>query len=122
MTVRVNPEQGFQHTFAQVRGAILATVSVDEADRIAGAWRIASQEVDSSILMVRVYRRVLAEADEMLTPTVRLHSESDVARAARLLPWQLAVYLGHVRTISETEATMKARGIRFALSSDDWNA
>lgn len=87
--------------------------------RIAEAWRISSQEVGEAIRFVKQYRRVVDERDEMLTPTIRVHSPA-VERCEKLLPWALSVYLGHVRTISETEAEMEARGMAFARSSFAW--
>lgn len=88
--------------------------------RISDAWRISSQEVGEALRFVRQYQKVIAEADEMLTPTVRVHSPAYVEQCAKRLPWALSVYLGHVRRISDCEAEMEARGMAFARSSYAW--
>ena len=88
--------------------------------RIAEAWRISSQEVSEATRFVKLYRRVIDEHDEMLARTVRVHSQADVERCEKLLPWALSVYLRHVKTISETEAEMEARGMAIARSSFAW--
>lgn len=107
-------------TFQAVRGAIL-TISADEADRLATAWRISQQEVRDSLRSIQTYQQIIAERDDMLTATIRLHKPADIELAERRLPWALSVYLGHVRIISETEHEMTKRGIRFAASSDHWS-
>lgn len=106
--------------FQAVRGAILAATAPNETERIAGAWRIASQDIASDIITVRGFLRVIAEQDEMLTATVRVHRPEYVDYCVKALPWALSEYLRNVKTISETEAAMEARCIPFARSSDAW--
>lgn len=110
-------------TFPQMRNAIRAVVSVDEADRLSSAWRIASQDITSDIIHVRAYLKVISERDDRL-PGGRwpVHSPAYVEICEKRLPWQLSAYLGNLKTISETQATMDALGIPYALSSDDWSA
>lgn len=107
-------------TFPQMRNAILAAVSVDEADRLSSAWRIASQDITSDIIHVQAYLKVISERDERLPGGWRVHSPTYVEICEKRLPWQLSSYLGNLRTISETEAAMTAAGIPFARSSDAW--
>lgn len=108
-------------TFPQMRNAIHAAVSVDEADRIASAWRIASQDIASDIINVRACLKVIAEKNDRLPGGNWLvHSPAYVEICEKRLPWQLSVYLGNLKTISETQAAMDERGIPYALSSDDW--
>ncbi len=59
-------------------------------------------------------------AAEMLTPTIRVHHPDYVEQCRKRLPWQLSLYLEHVKTISNCEAEMEARGMAFAKSSDAW--
>lgn len=108
-------------TFPQVRNAIRATVSVDEADRLSSAWRIASQDIASDIIHVRAYLKVIAERNDRLPGGNWLvHSPAYVEICEKRLPWQLSVYLENLKTISKTEAEMIERGIPFARSSDAW--
>jgi hypothetical protein len=88
--------------------------------QISNAWRVASQEVADNIRFVRQYRKVIAEAGERLSTGKLLHSAAYVDQCAKRLPWQLSIYLGHVRTISECEAKMDAIGMAYAKSSDAW--
>ncbi|AZO11199.1 hypothetical protein EJ074_20480 [Mesorhizobium sp. M3A.F.Ca.ET.080.04.2.1] len=99
------------------------TPAADAYDsRIADAWRISSQDVGEAIRFVRQSLKVIAETDEMLTPTVRLHSAAFVDQCRKRLPWELSLYLEHVRRVSECEAEMEARGMPFARSSHAWEA
>lgn len=108
-------------TFPQMRNAIRAVVSVDEADRLASAWRIASQDIASDIIHVRAYLKVIAEKNDRLPGGNWLvHSPTYVEICEKRLPWQLSVYLENLKTISTTEAEMIERGIPFARSSDAW--
>ncbi|RWK12165.1 hypothetical protein [Mesorhizobium sp.] len=90
--------------------------------RIADAWRISSQEVGEAIRVVRQSLKVITEADEMLLPNVPVHRPAFVEQCRKRLPWELSLYLEHVRRISETEAEMEARGMAFARSSYAWGA
>lgn len=89
---------------------------------LADAWRISSQDVANCIRFVRQYLKVIAERDEVLLPKMRLHSVAYVEQCEKLLPWQMSLYLHHVRNISECEAKMDALGMAYAISSDDWRA
>lgn len=91
-------------------------------DRIATTWRHNLRELANDILFIRQHQKTIAEADEMLTATIRLHKLSSVERARKLLPWRLSLYLEHVKAVSLAEAKMDALGIEYALSSDDWRA
>lgn len=108
-------------TFPQMRNAIRAAVSIDEADRLSSAWRIASQDITSDIIHVRAYLKVINERDERLPGGWRVHSPAYVEICEKRLPWQLSAYLGNLKTISETEFAMEQRGIPFARSSDAWS-
>lgn len=108
------------HTFTGARHLILTLAAMHEADQIAAAWRVASQDVASDIIQVRGFLKVVAERDEMLVPGVPVHRPAYVDYCVKALPWALSLYLGNVRTISECEAAMTARGIPFAQSSDAW--
>jgi hypothetical protein len=83
-------------------------------------WRINSQDVDDSIRFCRQYMRTVAEADVMLTPTVRKHRADTVEHARKLLPWRLSLYLEHVKAISLAEAAMDQAGVNYVKSSDAW--
>lgn len=108
-------------TFPQMRRAIRAMVSVDEADRLSSAWRIASQDIASDIIHVRAYLKVIAEKNDRLPGGHwPVHSPAYVEICEKRLPWQLSVYLENLKTISTTEAEMIERGIPFARSSDAW--
>ncbi|MGX5805342.1 hypothetical protein ACWGS9_29510 [Bradyrhizobium sp. Arg314] len=61
-------------------------------ERIASAWRISSQEVGEAIRFVRQSVKVIAEADGMLTPTIRLHRPAYVEQCRKRLPWELSLY------------------------------
>lgn len=108
------------HTLTAFRSAILSTRDMDERDRLCSAWRIAAQDVADGLRFIAQYRRIIAEADEMLTPTIRLHKPADVERAIRYLPWRLSLYLEHVKAVSIAEQRMTEAGIAFAKSSDAW--
>lgn len=109
-------------TFPQMRNAIRAMVSVDEADRLSSAWRIASQDIASDIIHVRAYMKVIAEKNDRLPGGHwPVHSPAYVEICEKRLPWQLSAYLGNLKTISETEFAMEQRGIPFARSSDAWS-
>lgn len=90
--------------------------------RLGDAWRINCQDVAESIRCCRQYMRVIAEADEMLTSTVRLHRVDTVEQARKLLPWRLSLYLEQVKRVSLAEAEMDAIGMAYAVSSDGWRA
>ncbi|TGQ89423.1 hypothetical protein EN828_10280 [Mesorhizobium sp. M2D.F.Ca.ET.185.01.1.1] len=109
-------------TFRQVRNAVRSMVSADEAERLASAWRIASQDIASDIIHIRASMKVIAERNDRLPGGNWLvHSPAYVEICEKRLPWQLSIYLGNLRTVSETEAAMDAAGIPFARSSDAWS-
>lgn len=91
-------------------------------ERIASAWRISSQEVGECIRFVRQSMKVIAEADEMLTATIHLHRPAYVEACRKRLPWELSLYLEHVKRVSQCEAEMEARGMRYARSSFAWGS
>jgi hypothetical protein len=103
---------------AQIDFVIAAPFDV----RIGDAWRISMQDITDCIRFVRQYRKVIAERDEMLTATIRLHKPSYVEHCEKLLPWTLSLYLEHVRNILQCEAKMDAIGMAYARSSDAWEA
>ncbi|TPM53241.1 hypothetical protein FJ959_22175 [Mesorhizobium sp. B2-2-4] len=91
-------------------------------ERLGNTWRHNLSAVRDDLLMIRQHQKTIAEADEMLTPTVRLHSVGYVEHARKLLPWRLSLYLEHVKAVSLAEAKMDAIGMEYAASSDDWRA
>jgi len=102
------------------RDGLIAALTQKPSQGLGDVWRINSQEVGESILFCRQYMRTIAEADVMLTPTVRKHRADTVERARKLLPWRLSLYLGHVKAISLAEAEMDEAGVAYAKSSDAW--
>lgn len=86
------------------------------------AWAGNCRSVVEAIRFCRQYAKVISERDERLSTGRLVHSEAYIAQCERLLPWQLSVYLGHVRAVSEAEAKMDAIGMAYAISSDDWRA
>lgn len=104
----------------QTLAAISLTLDTGAADRVATAWRYSLREVAEHILSIQQHRKVIAERDEMLTPTVRLHSPKYVGYARQQIARRLPLYLAAVRRATEAEQTMTLHGIPFAKSSDAW--
>src|SRR4029079_18873331 len=97
-------------------------LSLDQRERVAGAWRMASQDIADDIRFIRQYLKVIAEKDERLSTGALVHSRAYVEACAGWLPQTVARYLRHLRQITECELAMAAAGIRFALSSYAWEA
>jgi hypothetical protein len=102
------------------RNSLIAALTPKPSQGLGDVWRVNSQEVGDSIRFCRQYMRTIAEADVMLTPTVRKHRADRVEQARKLLPWRLSLYLEHVKAISLAEAAMDQAGVDFAKSSDAW--
>lgn len=109
-------------TLDLTRDGLITALRVKPSPGLGDVWRINSQEVAESIRFCRQYMRTIAQADEMLTPTVRLHRADTVDQARKLLPWRLSLYLEQVKAISLAEAAMDDAGVAYAVSSDDWRA
>lgn len=97
-------------------------LSLDQRERVAGAWRMASQDIADDIRFIRQYLKVIAEKDERLSTGTLVHSRAYVEACADWLPQTVARYLRHLRQITECELVMTEAGIRFALSSYAWEA
>ncbi|ESZ38190.1 hypothetical protein X732_19755 [Mesorhizobium sp. L2C066B000] len=97
-------------------------MSFDQCERLAGAWRMASQDIADDIRFIRQYLKVVAEKDERLSTGTLVHSRAYVEACAGWLPQTVTRYLRHLRQITECELAMTAAGIRFALSSYAWEA
>jgi hypothetical protein len=108
--------------FADLSRPFISTASSDRRQRLAGAWRIASQDIAEDIRFIRQYLKVIAEKEERLSTGVLVHSRAYVEACASWLPETVARYLRTLRQITECELAMTAAGIRFALSSDAWEA
>ena len=100
----------------------LVELEFAQRERVAGAWRMASQDIADDIRFIRQYLKVIAEKDEMLSTGTLVHSRAYVEACAGWLPQTVARYLRHLRQITECELVMTAAGIRFALSSYAWEA
>lgn len=108
-------------SFATFATAIPLALDADAADRVATAWRFSLREVAEHVAAISQHRKTIAERDEMLTPTVRLHSPKYVGYCRQQIARRLPLYLAAVRRVSEAEQTMTLHGIAFAKSSDAWS-
>jgi len=99
---------------------LLPPLSLDQRERVAGAWRMASQDIADDIRFIRQYLKVIAERNERLSTGTLVHGGAYVEACAAWLPETLARYLRNLRLISECEGAMIAAGVRFARSSDAW--
>ena len=112
------------HTAAQSVFADLArplTFDAGAQDRLGTAWRHSVREVADHILFIKQHQKTIAERDEMLTTTVRLHSPKYVGHCRQQLAYRLPLYLAAVRRVTEYEDRMSAIGMAFARSSDAWS-
>lgn len=109
-------------SFQTFASAIPLVLDAGAADRVATAWRYSLREVAEHILSIRQHQKTIAERDEMLTPTLRLHSPKYVGYCRQQIARRLPLYLAAVRRVSEAEQTMDLHGIAFAKSSDAWEA
>jgi hypothetical protein len=105
-------------THATFENAI--TLDVLSADRIATTWRHNLRALASDLLFIEQHQKTIAEADEMLTSTIRVHKPATVERARKLLLWRMSLYLEHLKAVSLAEQRMIEAGIEFARSSDAW--
>ncbi|MER9691966.1 hypothetical protein NKJ16_08510 [Mesorhizobium sp. M0179] len=111
------------HTAAHSVFADLArplTLDVDAQGRLGTAWRYSAREVADHLLFINQHLKTIAERDEMLTATVRLHSPKFVGYCRQQLAYRLPRYLDAVRRVSEAEQNMELHGVAFAKSSDAW--
>jgi hypothetical protein len=108
--------------FADLSRPLLSPLRLEQRERLAGAWRMASQDIAEDIRFIRHYLKVIAEKDERLSTGTLVHGRAYVEACAGWLPQTVARYLRNLRAISECEFAMTAAGIRFALSSDAWEA
>lgn len=89
-------------------------------ERVASVWRHNGRAIEDHLLFINSHLRNIAGKDEMLTPTIRLHSERYVEQCRKNLAYRLPLYLAAVRRRSEAEHRMDIIGMRYARSSDDW--
>jgi hypothetical protein len=108
--------------FADLSRPLISTASIDRGERLAGAWRMASQDIAEDIRFIRQYLQVIAEKEARLSTGMLVHSRVYVEACAGWLPETVARYLRNLRQITECELAMTAAGIRFAVSSDAWEA
>jgi len=108
--------------FADLSRPLISPATTDQRQRLAGAWRMASQDIAEDIRFIRQYLKVIAEKEERLSTGTLVHSRAYVEACAGWLPQTVARYLRNLRAITECELAMTAAGIRFALSSDAWDA
>ncbi|CAN7662105.1 hypothetical protein [Mesorhizobium sp. LjNodule214] len=108
--------------FADLSRPLLSSLSLEQRERLAGAWRMASQDIAEDIRFIRQYLKVIAGKEERLSTGTLVHSRAYVEACAGWLPQTVARYLRNLRAITECELAMTAAGIRFALSSDAWDA
>ena len=101
---------------------LLAPLSLEQRERLAGAWRTASQDIADDIRFIGQYLKVIAEKDQRLSTGTLVHSRTYVEACAGWLPQTVARYLRHLRRITECELAMTEAGVRFALSSYAWEA
>ncbi|TPN76748.1 hypothetical protein FJ987_17950 [Mesorhizobium sp. CU2] len=108
--------------FADLSRPLLSPLPLKERERLAGAWRMASQDIADDIRFIRQYLKVIAEKDERLSTGTLVHGSAYVQACADWLPETVARYLRNLRLISECESAMTAAGVSFAKSSDAWDA
>ncbi|TIV98897.1 MAG: hypothetical protein E5V85_09660 [Mesorhizobium sp.] len=106
--------------FADLSCPIQSPLPFAERERLAGAWRMASQDIADDIRFIRQYLKVIAEKDERLSTGTLVHGRTYVEACAAWLPETVTRYLRNLRLISESEGAMIAAGVRFAKSSDAW--
>ncbi|MGX5800649.1 hypothetical protein ACWGS9_05325 [Bradyrhizobium sp. Arg314] len=106
--------------FADLSRPLLSPLAPHERERLAGAWRMASQDIADDIRFIRQYLKVIAEKDERLSTGTLVHGRAYVEACATWLPETVARYLRNLRLISECESAMIVAGVRFARSSDAW--
>ncbi|RRH94794.1 hypothetical protein EH240_26260 [Mesorhizobium tamadayense] len=104
--------------FADLSRPIVSPLPSAERERLAGAWRMASQDIADDIRFIRQYLKVIAEKEERLSTGTLVHGRAYVEACAAWLPETR--YLRNLRLISECECAMIAAGVRFATSSDAW--
>jgi hypothetical protein len=108
--------------FADLSRPLASLLSHAESNRLATAWRHSLREVAERLRFIAQHRKTIAERHAMLAPGIRRHSPAYVAHARRQLAQHLPAYVDAVRRVSDCEQRMMAAGIRFALSSDAWDA
>ncbi|RUW53546.1 hypothetical protein EOA32_08965 [Mesorhizobium sp. M1A.F.Ca.ET.072.01.1.1] len=99
---------------------LLSPLPLAERERLAGAWRMASQDIADDIRFIRQYLKVIAEKDDRLSTGTLVHGRGYIEACAAWLPETIARYSRNLRLISECECAMTAAGVRFAKSSDAW--
>ena len=108
--------------FTDLSHPLIQALSIERRERLAGVWRMASQDIADDIRFIRQYLKVIAEKEERLSSGTLVHSRAYVEACAGWLPQTVARYLRNLRHISECELAMTAAGIGFALSSYAWDA
>jgi len=108
--------------FTDLSHPLIQALSIERRERLAGVWRMASQDVADDIRFIRQYLKVIAEKEERLSSGTLVHSRAYVEACAGWLPQTVARYLRNLRQITECEVAMTAAGIGFALSSYAWDA
>lgn len=108
--------------FTDLSHPLIQALSIERRERLAGVWRMASQDIADDIRFIRQYLKVIAEKEERLSSGTLVHSRAYVEACAGWLPQTVARYLRNLRQITECELAMTAAGIGFALSSYAWDA
>ena len=106
--------------FADLSRPLLSPLPLPERERLALAWRMASQDIADDIRFIRQYLKVIAEREERLSTGSLVHGRAYVEACAAWLPETVARYARNLRLISECEHAMTVSGVRFARSSDAW--
>lgn len=109
-------------TFAGLTATLVALADGRRREILAEAWRQSHRTVEESIRFIRQHLRVLEQRGERLPSGQPVHSEAYLAQCEELLPWRLSLYREALKRIGECETEMVALGMRFARSSDDWEA
>ncbi len=99
-------------TFADLSRPIAQSLSYDERERLATAWRGSLRQLEDTIDWIKRYRAIIAKDAY----------PRDVARARENLPRKVREYRETLRRVVEFEQRMTAAGIRFAQSSYAWGA
>lgn len=106
--------------FADLSRPVPSSLPLPERERLASAWRMASQDIADDIRFIRQYLKVIADKEERLSTGALVHGRAYVEACAAWLPETVARYSRNLRLISECESAMIAAGVRFARSSDAW--
>ncbi|WP_245475313.1 MULTISPECIES: hypothetical protein [unclassified Mesorhizobium] len=83
--------------FADLSRPLLSPSPLAERERLAGAWRMASQDIADDIRFIRQYLKVIAEKDDRLSTGTLVHGRAYVEACAAWLPETIARYLRNLQ-------------------------